>query len=793
MTTGRQIRIFISSTFRDMQAERDELVKNVFPYLKQVCIERGTYLSVIDLRWGITQEQSEQGRVIPICLHEIDRCRPFFVALLGERYGWIPESISADVLAEHPWLREREGVSLTEIEIRHAVLNDPSLAAHAFFYFRVPGAGSEPSSLPNMEQTHTAKLRALKAEIRASGARVVENFHTAKEVATRMRADLEEVLGTEFHGQQILERKRWVVWQENLGTPGAPKGTPAASFEQLRLQGKVFSDGMLATFTGRTEYLGLLNDFVASAQPILLIRGERGIGKSALIANWSESYRATHPEACIATCFVGHPSTKLSHVLGQIARQVQAFHGLHQTVNLVETGVDTLLSVLTDASAHGGAIVVIDGLDQIDDEGGQGLGVLPGTLPSGSHVLLSSSTVPEFQGRAWETIDLAGLTPDERREMITAYLSLFGKSLDEQQLLHILSDENASSPLRLRTMLEELRVFGKYEELTQTINRLVEASQAGEFYRAVIVRLEKDYRYPDVSLLRDALVSLKCARDQALSEDELREILSLPPLDWSEFYFAIRDLLDVDDGLLRFRDGELADAVETRFLLDDADRSNAHLTLARYFAAVVNERRRAFQLPYHLAHADQWPELKACLVDLDLFLSLNKQDLDHYWAALAGRYNIEAEYMDSLRLPREWTVRAKSAALEIAHFLERGGFPQGAEIAYRTAAQAMAGMSNWADAKILGDLAGLLSKEERGSEATELYRQSVGLSEDAFMLAMFAMHEVRMGDDREAERLLRKALEVAQSKPDPNEDLLSIISDALVKVLSRLGRQSESY
>ena len=36
----RVIRLFISSTFRDMQAERDELVKRNFPQLRKLCEER---------------------------------------------------------------------------------------------------------------------------------------------------------------------------------------------------------------------------------------------------------------------------------------------------------------------------------------------------------------------------------------------------------------------------------------------------------------------------------------------------------------------------------------------------------------------------------------------------------------------------------------------------------------------------------------------------------------------------------------------------------------------------------
>ena len=45
------IRIFISSTFRDMHAERDQLAKVVFPELRERCAKRQLHLVDVDLRW----------------------------------------------------------------------------------------------------------------------------------------------------------------------------------------------------------------------------------------------------------------------------------------------------------------------------------------------------------------------------------------------------------------------------------------------------------------------------------------------------------------------------------------------------------------------------------------------------------------------------------------------------------------------------------------------------------------------------------------------------------------------
>ena len=51
--TDRQIRVFISSTFRDMMCERDLLVKEVFPELRRKCAKRFVIVTEVDLRWGI--------------------------------------------------------------------------------------------------------------------------------------------------------------------------------------------------------------------------------------------------------------------------------------------------------------------------------------------------------------------------------------------------------------------------------------------------------------------------------------------------------------------------------------------------------------------------------------------------------------------------------------------------------------------------------------------------------------------------------------------------------------------
>lgn len=110
-TKSRTVRVFLSSTFRDFAEERDLLVRKVFHDLRRRCRQRQVELVDVDLRWGITEDDAQQGKVLPICLAEIDRSRPYFMGFLGERYGWVPDRDQYDLslLLEQPWLDEHRG------------------------------------------------------------------------------------------------------------------------------------------------------------------------------------------------------------------------------------------------------------------------------------------------------------------------------------------------------------------------------------------------------------------------------------------------------------------------------------------------------------------------------------------------------------------------------------------------------------------------------------------------------------------------------------------------------------
>jgi len=83
-----------------MVEDRNELMTHAWPELRKFCRERQVELVEVDLCWGISQEQATRKETLKLCLDEIRACRPYFIGLLGERYGWCPfPSQAAEIAA----------------------------------------------------------------------------------------------------------------------------------------------------------------------------------------------------------------------------------------------------------------------------------------------------------------------------------------------------------------------------------------------------------------------------------------------------------------------------------------------------------------------------------------------------------------------------------------------------------------------------------------------------------------------------------------------------------------------
>lgn len=212
MSGKNMVRVFLSSTFADMKEERSLFNTVIAPELKKLCANRGISFFGVDLRWGITEEDQEKGRVLPICLREIDNCRPFFIGILGNRYGSEVETVTAEQVKAIPWLEGRAGRSVTELEMLYGVLESPKAEKeNSAFFFRSPEYSrtveEREKILPEPEEKRE-KLEGLKERVRGAKDISQYDYHSPEEFQAKVTEVFQRWLDQEFPPTADIARAR---------------------------------------------------------------------------------------------------------------------------------------------------------------------------------------------------------------------------------------------------------------------------------------------------------------------------------------------------------------------------------------------------------------------------------------------------------------------------------------------------------------------------------------------------------------------------------------------------------
>nr|MDO8115022.1 DUF4062 domain-containing protein [Candidatus Sigynarchaeota archaeon] len=644
----RTVRVFISSTFRDMHAERDWLVRVVFPELRERCAKRKLHLVDIDLRWGVTEAEAEQGKALEICLDEIDKSRPFFIAILGERYGYVPAKLPGEAIIERPWLAGYDGHSLTALEIVHCVLREPAMAGYCFFYFRDPRVIE---SIPEDKRKDftselsdaARKVAALKGKIEATGRPVMKDYPCCWDVAEG------HLVGLENLGARILD-DLWTAIDTKY--PESEQALdPVAVERSLHEQ---FIEEHTLVYVGRDAEMENVTAHIEEDdyRPVV-ITGESGCGKSAFLAAWCKRYAASHPNHLILPYFIGASPGSADHyqLLKAICMELKYQLALRGEIPEDEMELPrTLSTLLAEGSTKRPRIVIVlDGLDQLLPGGAaHGLGWILDCL-SGSTRLVASTLAGDclesLHRRQSIEITLAPLNIDERRAIVVQMLDRWRRKLDERQLSALLAHEATASPLYLKVALEELKVFGQFDQLLPFIGSL--AADITGLFDQVLARLENDHGR---DLVATAMVAIYCSR-HGLAEAELLDLLNspssaqLPRVTWARLARGAKAYFVQRGEFTSFFHRQLGDAVTTRYA---ALIVKTRCILANYFSTAPIARRLE-EYPYQLRLGGDFARLATVLADLDLFTLARQAGRTSEWK---DHWHAVGDHADPTRLYR---------------------------------------------------------------------------------------------------------------------------------------------
>ena len=647
-----------------MKEERDILVKQIFPQIRKICEDRAVTFTDIDLRWGINDEQKAEGEVLPICLETIERCRPYFIGILGERYGWIQKTIPDDLIKQELWLEGLAGKSITELEIMHGVLNNPSMKKHALFYLRDPSYVDPVSSeekedfieapVPEeidqfglkkaneLAEERRQKLQSLKQEIRNSLFPVTE-YMSPKELGEAVLKDLTTLVNEKY-----------------------PEDTKPDPHEQETSVHEAFARERTRIYIKNQVLLESLDKHAESADQPLVILGESGSGKSALLANWVSQYREKHPDEIVFTHFIGATSTStdweamLRKIMLELKHRFDIQQDIPEDKNELRLAFANWLHM---AAAKGRFVLIIDALNQLEDrDGAQDLVWLPPMIPENIRLIVSTlpgRSLDVLKEREWTTLEVPLQDIERRKKLIMDYLVQYGKKPTPVQADMIASYPQTSNPLYLRSLLEELRLYGDHFTVDKQFAWYLEARTVEELFDKILMRWEQDYEMDRPGLVRDAMRYIWASR-KGLTEAELMLLLGdgdgqpLQAAYWIPFYLAAEKSLVDRSGLIDFFHDYLQAAVKKRyFTSEEDDEREVRIQIALHFMREISKKnitsRSFYEVPWQLCMAEQWNQLYSLLSNeewLQVLWMFNEYDVKMYWTKIEAHstYKIENAY-----------------------------------------------------------------------------------------------------------------------------------------------------
>ena len=535
----RVIRVFLSSTFADLDSERTYLARQVFPRLRSMLMKYNITLMDIDLRWGITEEEAKSGKTVKLCLEQIENTRPFFIGILGNRYGWVPDP---EYLSDISLTENDRDKSVTEIEIRHGALDLPSKSNAAFFFKQTDDEYPE-------DADKKTKLKDLKAELEASSY-PVRPFQSCEELGQLVEQAVMSWV-KEYYDLESLTRK-----------------------DLIEAEQKHIVDDYLDGFVSCKVYESIIDDFISSAQGegmnnVLPVAGAVGAGKRAFAAYAAKRMKEKgFVQNIIQYYFEDNCDSQgvedaVEFMIGSIKEQFPDLNteGCYYDYSFPEV-LNRLLMHLKALPTDRRCVLALGGINLLEQHDFDDWVRLVTMLPK-SVIAVFTSTM-QFRNRAvldkyykdrCYSVGVFCFSDEERASIMKRYFEPFGKNFNDEYIASIITSRNHISGYNvyrnmghLHLMLNEIRIFGDFDHIGDYVADFANVSDdEASFLSMLLGNWSQAYDHNGNRMVEIVLALLSVLKF-GLDESDILDYLKAPAANWQRFIAAAEPFLYMKEG-----------------------------------------------------------------------------------------------------------------------------------------------------------------------------------------------------------------------------------------------------
>lgn len=580
----KTIRVFVSSTFKDLKEERDYLFLHAFRELEAYSQSKGWKFQPIDLRWGISANAAFKNKTMQTCLEELKHCqdispRPNFITLLGDVYGWRPLPEELDVaLVEKMFddfseaeiqlfkdhyeyidynsldangvpkpvyvLVERHGAYLDNYELYQQQVEEPLhklLADWAALHLENP----DDIVINNNELSDEQKNR-LKMERSATEQEIFEGIFCADLPENHVYAYLKNgMVGDDSDVtrlKELLTRKL----KENTIVFTEVEELDRSVYRNLKrviddeiasyveddeeLINEFFANERIAAFKGRSTELEAIDGYINSIneRTPFLVTGEAGCGKTTLLAFSAAQQMKADSECLVIQRFIGvnKLASRDKDIVMGICKVIIQRLGMSERA--IPTNPDELngffVSLLGSIPPEKKVVIYIDALDQLDNDSGKDYLWLPMILQENVKIILSCLPNAEYDvlvERGCRTCRIEEMNEVDAENILRFWLQREKRTISDWQMKKVMSLFRQSGSNMLYLRL----CFEKLRKSRSydSLNDMVGNLQNFIMYFFEKVLTEQEGHSP---ILVKKIISYLYAAKDGLNDIEILELLS---------------------------------------------------------------------------------------------------------------------------------------------------------------------------------------------------------------------------------------------------------------------------
>nr|CAB3263464.1 telomerase protein component 1-like [Phallusia mammillata] len=537
------IKIFLSSTLKDMVGERNILSKFVFPELRRRGAKLGKNIVECDFTWGIPDVSKKH--LIQLCLTEIKNCQ-LFVGIVGDRYGWIPNP--KDLPSEECIPANLTNKSITELEIYQG-MNCISVnrSNRVFMYLRGETAKTKKNVKKHFAESASKNQKLQDLRNCIANFEHCESYDADWTISTDgkpVACDL-----TQFAEMVLSDLWNAVCAYSEV------KNTSTNRMDINHANQEYLSEYYSSLFVGVDMFMkkityklhAALNESHGETH---ILYGPKGCGKTSVLAKLSKIFEQQSDRYLVVKHFVGFtPQTEHStkYLLDALSYQLK-LHLKHKDLQMngesLKDSIDLFwhyIKLLKKISSKQ-IMVVVDDIDAllkskamnnlqwIQSNPADGVIFILSCIEKGfAYSLLQQQKhtychkIPYLHGR-------------DSAAVVRKTLSVYSKKLNEQgfdnQLRKLLLKHESYRPIYLKLACEFLRLFGEYSTLDLMLHKL-----PGDVNSLLHYWLETVEHYVNDAFLISATLCIISCMPAGIEEEDLYHLIN-----WLKWYYDESEL-----------------------------------------------------------------------------------------------------------------------------------------------------------------------------------------------------------------------------------------------------------